>query len=129
MKITHGLTWVLTCTANFEQSVSFFQHVLGLPVAAAGVPVTDTQFIRYAQFKLPNGDVLEVVEPAETVRQLYRAPIVSFTVDDVGQAWLELDRSQVTFVTPIFRTEDGWGWTYFHAPDSQIYQLQGTYTE
>ena len=86
MKVTRGLNWVLTCTPNFEQTVAFFQDVLGLAVTARGVPVTDTQFTRYAQFTLANGNVLEIVEPAEGVREVYTAPIVSFTVDDVVQA-------------------------------------------
>ena len=123
MKVTRGLNWVLTCTPNFEQTVAFFQDVLGLAVTARGVPVTDTQFTRYAQFTLANGNVLEIVEPAEGVREVYTAPIVSFTVDDVAQARRELEHRQVAFVAPIFRTKDGWGWTYFRAPDGQVYQL------
>ena len=56
---------------------------------------------------------------------VYSAPIVSFTVDDVAQSRRELERRQVAFVAPIFRTKQGWGWTYFRAPDGQVYQLQG----
>ena len=90
--------------------MQFFQDALGLTVTARGVPVTDTQFTRYAQFTLRNGTVLEVVEPAERVRQVYTAPIVSFTVDDVLQARRELEGRQVPFVAPIFRTKvDGAG--------------------
>lgn len=125
MNITAGVNWVITCTPNFEQTVSFFRDVLGLTVTAEGVPVTDSQFTRYAQITMPTGGVLEVVEPATDVRQLYTAPIVSFTVDDVAQARQELEERQVVFVAPIFRTDDGWGWTYFRAPDGHIYQLQG----
>ena len=129
MKVIQGLNWVLTCTSNFEQTVAFFQDVLGLAVTAQGIPVTDTQFTRYAQFTMANGNVLEIVEPAESVRQVYTAPIVSFTVDDVAQSRRELERRQVAFVAPIFRTQDGWGWTYFRAPDGQVYQLQGAANE
>ncbi len=129
MKITEGINWALTCTANFEPTVAFFRHVLGLPITAEGIPVTDIQFTRYAQFTLPTGGVLEIVEPAAGVGQLYTAPIVSFTVDDIRQARRELEDRQIVFVAPIFRTQDGWGWTYFRAPDGNIYQLQGAYTE
>lgn len=120
---------MITSTTNFEQTVGFFRDVLGLAITAEGIPVTDTQFARYAQITLPIGGVLEIVEPAAEVRQLYTAPIVSFTVDDVGQARRELEERQVVFVAPIFRTKDGWGWTYFRAPDGNIYQLQGAYAE
>ena len=128
MKITEGMNWVLTCTPNFEQTVAFFRDVLGLAVTAEGIPTTDLQFTRYAQITLPTGGVLEIVEPTADVQQLYTSPIVSFTVDDLQQARHELEAREVVFVAPIFRTKEGWGWTYFRAPDGNIYQLQGACT-
>jgi catechol 2,3-dioxygenase-like lactoylglutathione lyase family enzyme len=127
MKITEGINWVISCTPHFEQTVAFFRDVLGLTVTAEGTPTTDTQFTRYTQFSLPAGGVIEVVEPIADVQQLYTAPIISLTVDDLTQARKELEEQQVIFVAPIFRTSDGWGWTYFRAPDGNIYQLQGRY--
>ena len=127
MKITEGINWVITCTSNFEQTVAFFRTVMGLTVTEEGVPVTDTQFTRYAQIKMPNGVVLEVVEPDKTVRELYNAPIISLTVDDILQARYELEGRQIEFVAPIFDTREGWGWTYFRAPDGNVYQIQGPY--
>ena len=127
MKITEGINWVITCTSNFEQTVAFFRTVMGLTVTEEGVPVTDTQFTRYAQIKMPNGVVLEVVEPDKTVRELYNAPIISFTVDDILQSRYELEGRQIEFVAPIFDTREGWGWTYFRAPDGNVYQIQGPY--
>jgi predicted enzyme related to lactoylglutathione lyase len=129
MKVTEGISWIITCTSNFDQTVAFFRDVMGLAVTQEGVPVTDTQFTRYAQIGLPNGPVLEIVEPDEFVRQLYTAPIVSFTVDDVAQARRELEGRQVEFVAPIFSTGEGLGWTYFRAPHRNVYQLQGAYQE
>jgi predicted enzyme related to lactoylglutathione lyase len=129
MKVTEGINWVITCTTNFEQTVAFFRDVMGLVVTAEGIPVTDIQFTRYAQITLPTGGVLEIVEPTAEVQQLYTAPIASFTVDDVRQARRELEDRQIVFVAPIFSTKDGWGWTYFRAPDGNIYQLQGAYVE
>lgn len=125
MKITDGLNWAIHCTPHFEQTVAFFRDVLGLAMTAEGVPVTDTQFTRYAQFTLPTGNVLEIVEPTPAVQQLYTAPIMAFTVDHLVHARAELEQRQVVFVAPIFRTNDGWGWTYVRAPDGAIYQLQG----
>jgi hypothetical protein len=129
MKVTEGINWVITCTTNFEQTVAFFRDVMRLAVTAEGVPVTDNQFTRFAQITLPTGGVLEIVEPAAEVQQLYTAPIASFTVDDVRQARHELEERQLVFVAPIFCTKDGWGWTYFRAPDGNIYPLQGAYIE
>ena len=129
MQVTDGINWVITCTTNFEQTVAFFRDTLGLAVTAEGVPVTDVQFTRYAQIAMPAGGVLEIVEPTAAVQHLYTAPIVALTVDNVTQARRELEQRQVAFVSPIFRTQDGWGWTYFRAPDGNIYQLQGPYAE
>jgi catechol 2,3-dioxygenase-like lactoylglutathione lyase family enzyme len=78
---------------------------------------------------LPNGVVLEILEPGETARQLYQAPIVSITVDDLAQARRELEGRQVEVLTPIFDTKQGHGWTYFRAPDGNVYQIQGPYQE
>src|SRR3954470_22679761 len=108
MRVTEGIKWIATCTTNFDETVAFFCNVMGLAVTEQGVPVTDTQFARYAQITMPNEVVLEVLEPGETVRQLYRAPIVSITVDDVAQARRDLEGRQVEFLTPIFDTKKGW---------------------
>jgi catechol 2,3-dioxygenase-like lactoylglutathione lyase family enzyme len=126
MRIT-GIDWILAPTRNFQQSVTFFRDVMGMTVTDDGIPVTDTQFCRYAQFKMPNGVVLEIVEPNETLARLYHSPIVSITVDDVAQARRELESRQIEFLTPILDTRQGSGWTYFRAPDGNVYQLQGPY--
>jgi len=128
LHVTDGIRWILACTTRFEDTVAFFRDVMGLSVVEDGVPVTDTQFTRYALLKMPNDVVLEIVEPGALVRDLYTAPIVSFTVDDVAKARREMESRDVAFVTPIFDTKQGWGWTYFRAPDGNVYQIQGPYT-
>ena len=129
MKLTEGINWILAPTRNFDESVAFFRDMMGIQVVEEGVPVIDTQFSRYAQIRMPNGVVLEVVEPKESVAHLYDAPVVSITVDDVAQARRELESRQIVFETPIFDTREGWGWTYFRAPDGAVYQIQGPYGE
>ena len=129
MRVTKGVEWICTCTTHFDETVAFFSNVMGLPVTEEGVPVTDTQFTRYAQITMPNGVVLEVVEPGEAVRQLYKALIVSITVDDLAQARRELEGRKVEFLTPVFDTGKGHGWTYFRAPDGNVYQIQGPYQQ
>ena len=129
MRVTEGIRWIVTCTTHFDETVAFFCNVMGLAVTEEGVPITDTQFTRYAQITMPNGVVLEIVEPDETARQLYKAPIVSITVDDVAQARRELEGRKIEFLTPIFDTRKGLGWTYFRAPDGNVYQIQVPYQE
>jgi hypothetical protein len=128
MKVT-GIDWVLAPTASLATSVAFFRDAMGIAVTNEGVPVLDVQFSRYAQIKMPNGVVLEIVEPKEAVAHLYGAPVVSITVDDLAQARRELESRQIEFLTPIFDTNRGRGWTYFRAPDGNVYQLQGPLSE
>jgi catechol 2,3-dioxygenase-like lactoylglutathione lyase family enzyme len=129
LKITEGINWVLSATPEFDRTVAFFRDMIGLRVDEEGVPVTDTQFTRYAQLVLPEGGRLEIVEPAERVQELYRGVILSLTVDDILQARRELEGKGVEFVAPLVRTDDNTGWTYFRAPDGYVYQLQGPINE
>ena len=127
MKITEGINWVFSATPEFERTVAFFGDVMGLSVAEEGIPVTDTQFTRYTLLTLPQGGTLEILEPAEHMREVYNAVMVSLTVDDIIQARRELEGKGVEFVSPLFRAPDGVGWTYFRAPDGHVYQLSGVY--
>lgn len=129
MEVTAGINWIINPTTHFDDTVAFFRDGLGLPITAEGIPITDVQFKRYTQIALPAGGVLEIVEPHAEVQQLYTAPIVSLTVEDLLQARRELEAQQIVFVSAIFHTNDGYGWTYFRAPDGNIYQLQGPCTE
>ncbi len=124
MKVSEGPNWIITCTPEFERTVAFFRDIIGLGLAEAGVPVTDTQFTRYALLRLPDGGTLEIFEPAdEAVRALYAAPVVCFHVDDLAQAQRELADNGAEFVAPIFRAQDQVAWTYFRAPDGHVYQI------
>lgn len=124
MQVTEGIIWTITCTPEFERTVAFFRDTMGVTLAEEGIPVTDTQFSRYALLRLPNGGTLEIVEPVdEAVRTLYAAPVVCFKVDDLAKARDELAGEGVEFVAPIFRAQDHSGWTYFRAPDGHVYQI------
>jgi catechol 2,3-dioxygenase-like lactoylglutathione lyase family enzyme len=123
-----GIKWVISGTPEFERTVAFFRDVTGLRLAEEGVLIMDTQFTRYAQLSLPDGGTLEIVEPAEHLKEVYSALILCLTVDDIVQARLELAKKGVELVGPLFKTLDNVGWTYFRAPDGHVYQLQGAYT-
>jgi catechol 2,3-dioxygenase-like lactoylglutathione lyase family enzyme len=125
MKVTDGIEWIIACTDQFDRSVEFFRDTLGLEVRREGIPITDQQFSRFAQIEMPNGVVLEIVEPRAAFREIYTAPVVSITVDDVPKARKELEGRHVEFLSPIFHAGGGWGWAYFRAPDGNVYQIQG----
>jgi predicted enzyme related to lactoylglutathione lyase len=125
MNVTEGIRWILACTDQFDAMVAFFRDVMQLPVENEGVPVNDTQFTRYALVKMPNEVVLEIIQPREELRELYAGAVVSITVDDVPGARREMEEKGVEFMAPIIYTPEGWGWTYFRAPDGAVYQIQG----
>jgi hypothetical protein len=102
--------------------------VLGLVPGVSGVPVTDAQFARYAQFTTPDRTTLEIVEPTPAARLRYRGPVVCLTVDDLAGARAELGRKGAEFVTPVITAGDGWGWTYLRAPGGQVFQLHGPWS-
>jgi hypothetical protein len=124
MQVTSGLTWIMICTPEFDQTVAFFRDGIGLRLAEEGIPVTDTQFTHYALLRFPEGGTLEIVEPADAaICALYPAPIVCFQVDDLAQARRDLAGDGAEFVAPIFRAPDQTAWTYFRAPHRQMYQI------
>jgi catechol 2,3-dioxygenase-like lactoylglutathione lyase family enzyme len=124
MNVIEGSHWIITCTPAFERTVAFFRDSVGLSLAEEGVPVTDTQFTRFALLHLPAGGMLEIVEPAdEAIGRLYAAPVVCFKVADLAQARRELTGAGVEFVSPLFTAPDRMRWIYFRAPDGHVYQL------
>ena len=123
-----GLNWLVTCTPQFEEMATFFRDVLGLAVKSEGVPVTDTRFTRYVQFKLPNGDIVEVLDAEPPVLRHFAAPVVQFQVDNLVTARQEMERKGVEFLGQTYHSE-GEGWAYFRAPDGQVYLIGGPYAE
>ena len=127
-KVSAGTPWTIVCTDEFQKTVEHFRNVMNLALTDEGTPVVDTQFKRYAQFALPGGAVIEVVEPIETLRKLYNGIIYSITVDNVVLARKEMVQKNIEFVSPLFDDKNGWGWIYFRSPDGAIWQIQGSLT-
>jgi catechol 2,3-dioxygenase-like lactoylglutathione lyase family enzyme len=63
-----GIDWILCPTDSFDETTAFVRDVLGLTPGASGVPATDRQFTRYAQFTAPDRTTLEIVEPTPDAR-------------------------------------------------------------
>jgi catechol 2,3-dioxygenase-like lactoylglutathione lyase family enzyme len=123
-----GIDWILCPTDSFDETTAFVRDVLGLTPEASGVPATDRQFTRYAQFTAPDRTTLEIVEPTPAARPRYRGPVVCLTVDDLAGARAELARKGAQFVTPVITAGDGWGWTYLRALDGQVFQIHGPWS-
>jgi predicted enzyme related to lactoylglutathione lyase len=124
-KVSDGTPWIISCSRNYDETVSFFHNVMKLKIKAEGKPETDKKFSRYTQFDLKSNTVLEVVEPLPNFEERYSGPVVSITVDNVNIAKEEMERMGTIFLTDIF-SSDGFGWSYFKAPDGNVYQIQGS---
>ncbi len=124
MRVTEGITWVASCTQQFDATLSFFRDGLGLEVKSSGRAKVDTQFDRYAVFSMPNDVSYELLEPKPETRGKYVGPIVSFTVADLESALRELDERGVEWLTDVIDDNETWRWIYFRAPDGNAYQLQ-----
>lgn len=129
MKVTQGITWVGSCTAKFDEMVTFFNDVMGLEVDRTGVPVVDTQYARYAVFKTPGDVMFELFEPKDDIRDRFSGPVVSFTVENLDEARAELEAESIELLTPVLDDGTTWRWCYFRAPDGNVYLLQERYED
>jgi hypothetical protein len=123
-----GINWLGTCTPQFDEMAAFCRDVLGLVVKSEGTPVTDTRFTRYAQFALPDGSMLEILDGDAAAQRSFAAPIAQFAVDDVVAARAEMESKGVAFVGNTYHS-GGEGWAYFRAPDGNVYLIGGPYAE
>ncbi len=109
-------------TSNFQQTVDFFQDVLGLPNAWAKPDWTG--------LKLPTGmnDFVEVFGPTKQDPNLYPESaggiMVAFIVDDIVSAYNESAASGIELLGDIFWAAEGFGWFFLRAPDGNIYCVE-----
>jgi catechol 2,3-dioxygenase-like lactoylglutathione lyase family enzyme len=120
-----GFDWMLSCTADFDETVGFVRDILGLHIARQGTAQTDTQFARYACAPLPGGGTLEIVEPAESAQAVRGRQILCLTVGDIVAAVRELERRGAVFASGLIDDGEGLGWIYVQAPGGNVYQVYG----
>src|SRR5262245_56026721 len=87
-----GINWLVTCTPQFNEMAAFCRDVLGLVVKSEGSPITDTRFTRYAQFELPDGSMVEILDGDASARMSFSAPVAQFQVDDLVAARKEMEQ-------------------------------------
>jgi hypothetical protein len=114
MKIK-GIVWLGTRTDRFEQMTDFCRNMLGLSQRLLEPG--------FAVFDLPNGDVLEVFGPQQSVNKFMTHPVAGFLVDDLAAARAELEAKGIEFIGPIHGDTDDYQWTHFRAPDGFVYEL------
>jgi predicted enzyme related to lactoylglutathione lyase len=111
-----GISWLGTRTEDVGAMVRFFKDVLGL------TPAIDEE--AFAVFRLPDGDVIEVFGADDPYHQHFdTGPVAGFRVDDVAAAQAEMEAAGIEFFGPPERSDDGYAWSHFRAPDGNVYEL------
>jgi len=101
-------------------------HALGLTVRSAGqLSTAEGQDVRYVELATVSGDFIEVFDQNLPERDLFRAPVVGFLVDDVPSARREMEEKGVTFIGPVYRGTD-WEWSYFRSPEGHVFQIMAS---
>jgi catechol 2,3-dioxygenase-like lactoylglutathione lyase family enzyme len=114
MKIK-GIAWLGTRTSKFDAMLHVFQSVMGMKLTRHEPG--------FAVLELPNGDKVELFGDESSYNKEFTHPVAGFLVDDVDAARAELEATGIEFTGPIERTEDGYVWTHFRAPDGFLYDL------
>lgn len=113
-----GYSWLGVGTDNFDEALSFFSEVMGLPtvvVEARGVAI----------LKVAQGQVLEIFGPGTEGRKLTSPPVVAFEVDDVAAARDELLQHGVEVLGEV-SSWNGFEWLKFRGPGEHVFALQRT---
>jgi catechol 2,3-dioxygenase-like lactoylglutathione lyase family enzyme len=116
-----GIHWVGLCTADWDTTIAFYRDVLGLSLRSEG-HLSGDESVRCAELAMPNGDFVEVFDEKIAERDLFRAPVVGFLVEEVAAARREMEGKGVVFLGPVYRGTT-WEWSYFRSPEGYVYQI------
>ena len=110
-----GIVWLGTRTSKFEAMLHLYQNVMGMQLThkEPGFAVMD----------LPNGDKVELFGDDSPYNRDFTHPVAGFLVDDIDSARAEMESAGIEFLGSIERTEDGYAWSHFRAPDGFLYEL------
>lgn len=110
-----GIAWLGTRTSKFEEMLQLYQNVMGMQLTQPepGFAVMD----------LPNGDKVELFGDGSAYNMDFTHPVAGFLVDDIDSARAEMEAAGIEFFGPIERTEGGYAWSHFRAPDGFLYEL------
>jgi catechol 2,3-dioxygenase-like lactoylglutathione lyase family enzyme len=112
-----SIHWLGVRTDRHRELIEFFETVLGLKQAFAEGPMTG--------FLTETGDTIEVFSEQDEDHTFFTtAPVVGFLVEDVHEARRELEEAGVELLGEI-RSESGWEWQHFLAPDGNVYEITG----
>ncbi len=114
-----GFSWVGVRTDQVEQTLHFFEDVMGLQAIQHK---TDFHILT-----TPSGDALEIFGPRAELsepEQFSRNPVVvALLVDDIEAARQTVDGAGVTLLGQIQRMPSGYAWQHFRGPDGNTWEL------
>lgn len=113
-----GYSWVGVGTDSFQETVSFFENIMGLSTV-----IIDDRGV--AMLKVSDGQFLEVFGPGTQGRKLTSPPVVAFEVDDVAAARDELIARGIEVLGDM-GSWNGFEWLKFRGPGGHVYALQKT---
>jgi predicted enzyme related to lactoylglutathione lyase len=114
-----GIGWAGTRTPYFENTLTFFQQVLQLPLTI--------QSDQFAEFRLSNGDRLGITRANQWVSSRARGPQFEFLVTDIKAAQATLSANGVQFLGELQQdSKSGIAWVQFWGPDGYVYGLTST---
>ena len=111
----HGVVWVGTRTAAFDQTLAFFRDVIGI----------DLQLVEadFGWSRMPDTSQFEIFGPSDRHHPYFTTgPVPEFLVDDIAAAIEELRAAGVEVLGEPVVEADG-GWVHFRAPDGNVYGL------
>ena len=114
---------VLTPTRDFNNTVAFFAEAMGFEMEAQALTSHDTPFVRQTSFRMPNGVLLDVVEPKDAHADRYIHPVISLTVNDLAATRQHIEAQGIAFFTPTIDGPSGRRWSYFDSSEGYPHQL------
>jgi predicted enzyme related to lactoylglutathione lyase len=118
-----GIHWMGICAVDWNSTVGFYRDVLGLAVREEGTQAGSADGgVPFTELAAANGDFLEVFGGNLGERELFKAPVVGFLVEDVGAARAEMEARGAVFLGPVGRG-GSWEWSYFRSPEGHVHQL------
>ena len=110
-----GVVWVGTRTEKFDETVTFFRDVLGVPLQQVASD--------FAWSRMPNTSQLEVFGTTNADHDHFMTgPVPEFLVEDLPAALEELRAANIEILgEPHVEGTDGW--LHFRAPDGNVYGL------
>ena len=110
-----GLAWLGTRTPKLRAMLTLYQNIMGMNLTH--------QEPGFVVLELPNGDKVELFGDESSYNKFFTNPVAGFLVDDIDSARSEMEAHGIEFIGPTERTEDGYAWAHFRAPDRFIYEL------